>query len=271
MVTASLPREREIDGLRSIAIVPVLLYHTGWSWMPGGFVGVDIFFVISGYLITRLLVGDIRAERFSLWSFYERRARRIMPALLLVIACTTMAAMLIMVPPDLSLYARSLVWTILFASNIYFSFNTGYFAAPAESYPLLHTWSLALEEQFYLLFPLLLWGLARLITLRWTMWIVAVLALLSLALSIVASPPQPTLSFYLPLTRSWELWLGSLLAFGAVPNLRFRWLREILAAGSLALIGWTIFALPPGAPFPGWTRRKRIHEQAVARTHARSA
>jgi len=252
MVTASLPREREIDGLRSIAIVPVLLYHTGWSWMPGGFVGVDIFFVISGDLITRLLVGDIRAERFSLWSFYERRARRIMPALLLVIACTTMAAMLIMVPPDLSLYARSLVWTILFASNIYFSFNTGYFAAPAESYPLLHTWSLALEEQFYLLFPLLLWGLARLITLRWTMWIVAVLALLSLALSIVASPPQPTLSFYLPLTRSWELWLGSLLAFGAVPKLRFRWLREILAAGSLALIGWTIFALPPGAPFPGW-------------------
>ena len=117
MVTASLPREREIDGLRSIAIVPVLLYHTGWSWMPGGFVGVDIFFVISGYLITRLLLTEIAAGRFSLWGFYERRARRIMPALLLVILCTAVVAGLIMVPPDLSLFARSLIWTILFASN----------------------------------------------------------------------------------------------------------------------------------------------------------
>jgi len=252
MVTASLPREREIDGLRSIAIVPVLLYHTGWSWMPGGFVGVDIFFVISGYLITRLLLTEIAAGRFSLWGFYERRARRIMPALLLVILCTAVVAGLIMVPPDLNLFARSLIWTILFASNIYFSFNTGYFDAPAESYPLLHTWSLALEEQFYLFFPLLLWGLARLITLRWTIWIVAMLAFLSLALSVVASPVQPTLSFYLPLTRSWELWLGSLLAFGVVPDFRLRPLREILAIISLGLIGWTIFTLPSGTPFPGW-------------------
>ena len=247
-----LPREREIDGLRSLAIVPVLLYHTGWSWMPGGFVGVDIFFVISGYLITRLLVDEIEAGDFSVWEFYERRARRIMPALLLVVACTAILAGLIMVPPDLSRFAQSLIWTILFASNIFFSFNTGYFAAPADSYPLLHTWSLAVEEQFYLLFPLLLWGLGRLITLRWAAWIVAVLALLSLALCIVASPVQPTLSFYLPLTRSWELWLGSLLAFGAVPNFRMRWLREILSVISLGLIGWTVFLLPPGVPFPGW-------------------
>ena len=200
-----LPREREIDGLRSLAIVPVLLYHTGWSWMPGGFVGVDIFFVISGYLITRLLVDDIEAGEFSLWAFYERRARRIMPALLLVLAITAIAAATIMVPPDLSRFAQSLIWTILFASNIFFSFNTGYFAAPADSYPLLHTWSLAVEEQFYLFFPLLLWGLSRLITLRWAAVIIAVLTLLSLALSIIASPVQPTLSFYLPLTRSWEL------------------------------------------------------------------
>lgn len=247
-----LPREREIDGLRSLAIVPVLLYHTGWSWMPGGFVGVDIFFVISGYLITRLLVDDIEAGEFSLWAFYERRARRIMPALLLVLAITAIVAATIMVPPDLSRFAQSLIWTILFASNIFFSFNTGYFAAPADSYPLLHTWSLAVEEQFYLFFPLLLWGLSRLITLRWAAVIIAVLTLLSLALSIIASPVQPTLSFYLPLTRSWELWLGSLLAFGAVPNFRWRWLREILSVLALLLIAWTIFLLPGGIPFPGW-------------------
>lgn len=251
-MTTTLPREREIDGLRSLAIVPVLLYHSGWSWMPGGFVGVDVFFVISGYLITRLLVTDIERGQFSLWGFYERRARRIMPALLVVIAATAIVAGLIMVPPDLVLFARSLIWTILFGSNLYFSFNTGYFAAPPESYPLLHTWSLAVEEQFYLFFPLLLWGLTRLITLRWTAWIVAVLALLSLALSIIVSPPRPTLAFYLPLTRSWELWLGSLLAFGALPNFRWRLVREILSAISLGFIASAVLYLPAGIPFPGW-------------------
>lgn len=248
--TASLPKEREIDGLRSVAVIPVLLYHSGLSGIPGGFVGVDIFFVISGYLITRLLAAEMAAGSFSLWQFYERRARRIAPALLVVTTATVLGALAIMVPQDLLRFGNSLVWAALFASNIFFAINTGYFSAPAESYPLLHTWSLAVEEQFYLLFPLLLWGLVSWMR-RATIPVLAVLAAASLALCIIASPVQPTLSFYLPLTRSWELWLGALLALAQLPNLS-RWLREIIAVAALAMIGWTVFALPPGTPFPGW-------------------
>ena len=137
---------REIDGLRAIALIPVVLFHAGYKWFAGGFVGVDVFFVISGYLITSLIVAEREKGTFSLVHFYERRARRILPPLLCVMLACVPFAWLWMMPDQLTDWSKSLVWTSLFISNIYFGTDTSYFAADAEEKPLLHTWSLAVEE-----------------------------------------------------------------------------------------------------------------------------
>jgi peptidoglycan/LPS O-acetylase OafA/YrhL len=250
-LSSSLPRAPEIDGLRSLAIVPVVLYHAGWSILPGGFVGVDIFFVISGYLITRILDSEIAAGGISLSDFYERRARRIMPALFVMVAACIVAAVIILLPEDLVLFGRSLVFTILFGSNVYFYKHTGYFDAAADSYAMLHTWSLAVEEQFYLVFPLVLMLAASRFGLRrWV--VVAVIATASFVLSVVTSPLSPAFAFYLPFTRVWELMAGSLLALGVVPAVTVRLAREILSILSLAAIIGTILLLREDQVFPGW-------------------
>jgi len=150
----------EIDGLRAVAVVPVVLFHAGLPGVSGGFVGVDVFFVISGFLITSILLNDIETGRFSLMRFYERRARRILPALFVVILCCLPFAWAWMLPHELVAFGKSIAATALFSSNILFWRETGYFAAASELKPLLHTWSLAVEEQYYLFFPValaLLW------------------------------------------------------------------------------------------------------------------
>ena len=155
---------REIDGLRALAVVPVILFHAGFSWFGGGFVGVDIFFVISGFLITSIIIAAKESGGFSIADFYERRARRILPALVLVVCCTIPAAWLWMPPHKLREFSTSLGAVALFSSNFLFWSETGYFATAAVEKPLLHTWSLAIEEQFYILYPLcltLLWPLGR--------------------------------------------------------------------------------------------------------------
>ena len=151
----------EIDGLRAIAVVPVVLFHAGFAGFSGGYVGVDVFFVISGYLITSILVEDLRTGRFSIARFYERRARRILPALFFVLICTSIAGWLWMVPAQLEEYSRTLVTVVLFVSNVYIWRGDDYFAPAAELNPLLHTWSLAVEEQFYIIFPILLLAIWR--------------------------------------------------------------------------------------------------------------
>ena len=152
----------DIDGLRTIAVVPVVLFHAGYGWILGGYVGVDVFFVISGYLITSILVREIEAGRFSLIAFYERRARRILPALMSVLAASLVAGWWLLLPDDFSEFAKSAGATLIFASNIWFNYATSdYFGPAAELYPLLHTWSLAVEEQFYIVFPVLLWLILR--------------------------------------------------------------------------------------------------------------
>ena len=181
----------EVDGLRAVAVVPVILFHAEFDWFSGGFVGVDVFFVISGYLITSILVEDLANGRFSIARFYERRARRILPALFLVLACTTAAAWAWMTPGELESYARALVAVVLFVSNIYFWRTEDYFAPAAELNPLLHTWSLAVEEQFYIFFPVLLlvgWRFGA----RRLLWIVFGLSLASLALAQWGSRNAPT-------------------------------------------------------------------------------
>lgn len=202
----------EIDGLRAVAVVPVILFHAGFQIFSGGYVGVDVFFVISGYLITTILVDDINSDRFKIIDFYERRARRIIPALLFVILVCVPFAWMWMIPSQMKDFSQSLVAVSLFASNVLFQLESGYFATAAEEKPLLHTWSLAVEEQYYVLFPiflLLTWRFGR----NRVFWSIVVLAAMSLALSELASRIKPTANFYLAPTRAWELLAGSIAAF----------------------------------------------------------
>lgn len=151
----------EIDGLRAIAVLSVILFHAEVWWLPGGFVGVDIFFVISGFLITQLLLANGSQEGSPILQFYERRARRILPALVVVTVVTLVASIFFLIPDQIKDLSNSLVWVAVFISNFYFDGQVGYFAAQAHELPFLHTWSLAVEEQFYLLFPLAILGMRR--------------------------------------------------------------------------------------------------------------
>jgi peptidoglycan/LPS O-acetylase OafA/YrhL len=202
----------EIDGLRAFAVVPVILFHAGFQFFEGGFVGVDVFFVISGYLITTILIDDIENDRFSILTFYQRRARRILPALFFVMLVCIPPAWTWMSADQMEDFAQSLVAVSLFASNFLFWHESGYFEPAAEEKPLLHTWSLAVEEQYYLLFPLFLlvtWRFGR----NRVFWIIAVLAALSLMLSEMGWRRNPVANFYLAPTRAWELLAGAMAAF----------------------------------------------------------
>lgn len=241
---------REIDGLRAVAVLPVILFHAGFSWFSGGFVGVDVFFVISGYLITSILLAEHEAGRFSIVGFYERRARRILPALVLVMACCVPLAWALMLPYQLKDFAQSLVAVATFSSNVLFWRQSGYFDTEAASKPLLHTWSLAVEEQYYLLFPLALalcWRLGR-------RALVGLLALVTLACLMLAEWGwwnHPQANFFLTPTRAWELMIGSLIAFVPAVWLQGRSLwREALALAGLAAVLVTIVLFDDHTPHP---------------------
>ena len=202
---------KEIDGLRAVAVVPVVLFHGNFGLLPGGYVGVDVFFVISGYLITSIILDDLEAGRFSITRFYERRVRRIFPALFLVLAACLPVAWRLLAPGDMTDFCESLVAVPLFCSNVLFWSESGYFDTAAELKPLLHTWSLAVEEQFYVLFPLLLWSLRR--SGRWLMCgILSALAAVSFAIAVWGVRNQPSAAFFLLPTRAWELLLGCIVA-----------------------------------------------------------
>ena len=181
----------DIDGLRAIAVLLVLGYHSGVSALGGGYVGVDIFFVISGYLISAIILKDIEGGRFSILGFYERRVRRIFPALLVTLLGTFVLALIFLLPTEMEDFAHSLVAAVLSLSNIFFWLKAGYFDAPALAKPLLHTWSLAVEEQFYLLFPLFLALVRRYLGGRLRM-AVTVAALVSFAASVISLSRWPT-------------------------------------------------------------------------------
>jgi peptidoglycan/LPS O-acetylase OafA/YrhL len=152
-----MPKYRaDIDGLRALAILPVLFFHAGFGFAQGGYVGVDVFFVISGFLITSLIHGEMVAGEFSLVEFYERRVRRLLPALFAVLLFCVLLGALLLLPQDFRYFGGSLFATTLFSSNVFFWLEAGYFDVAAERKPLLHTWSLAVEEHYYLLFPVYL-------------------------------------------------------------------------------------------------------------------
>jgi peptidoglycan/LPS O-acetylase OafA/YrhL len=240
----------DIDGLRALAVLPVVLFHAGFSWFGGGYIGVDVFFVISGFLITSLIAEEIREERFSLISFYERRIRRIFPALFAVILFSCIAALGLYFPLQFVDFTKSILATTIFASNMYFWRSSGYFEGPTHEFPLLHTWSLSVEEQFYIVFPLLLIIIHRWSKQRWIMWL-ALIAIVSFALSVWGITNKPRATFYIAPTRAWELLLGSLLALRAFPQIQDRLTRELSSIAGLGLIAWSIFAFTADTPFPG--------------------
>jgi peptidoglycan/LPS O-acetylase OafA/YrhL len=213
---------REIDGLRAIAVLAVILFHAGLG-VRGGFVGVDVFFVISGYLITGIILSECEAGTFTLAGFYERRVRRILPALFFVLLCSLPAAYVLLLPDQMTRFVKSFLSGLFFVSNYYFRGNVGYFAPNAEEEPLLHLWSLAVEEQYYIFFPLLaafLWHKKewsfKVTTLVWRhrSWgFIAVVLLIAVASFIYAERKLGSEKlFYDTRGRVWELFIGSLLA-----------------------------------------------------------
>jgi peptidoglycan/LPS O-acetylase OafA/YrhL len=255
----------DIDGLRAIAILSVVFFHAGFPGFSGGFVGVDVFFVISGFLITSLLFNEaVATGRVSLSAFYARRVRRLMPAGLLVVAVTLLLGGIFMAPAsdDQRSLARSAMTVAFFASNFYFFESTnGYFDSPSFSMPLLHTWSLAIEEQYYLIWPLLMLLVFRFSRAshaedsmrKRTVWALSVMLLLSLAVCIGTTPIYQNFAFYLLPTRIWEFAIGGLAALaGSAFYARLRCCAAPLAATGLALIGYSVVALNEGTPFPGW-------------------
>ena len=242
----------EIDGLRAFAVLPVIFFHAGFEIFSGGFVGVDVFFVISGYLITSIILADIQKGAFSIVHFYERRMRRILPALFLIVAVSIPVALLYLVQDDLKDFFQSITAVSVFSSNILFWLESGYFETAAELKPLLHTWSLAVEEQFYLLFPLFLiitWRLGK----KWVVGLLSLVFITSLAAAQWGSQNMPEATFYLLPTRGWELCIGAFIAFyfakkdRVVPNV---WLSQSASLLGLLMIAYAVFAFDKNTPFP---------------------
>lgn len=241
----------DIDGLRAIAVLSVILFHNDVPGFPGGFVGVDIFFVISGFLITSIILKDIKQEQFSVARFYERRIRRIFPALFPVIAFTLIVGAYLFDASTFSDFGKSIAATTLFSSNILFWRESGYFDAPSLQKPLLHTWSLAVEEQFYIFFPLALVFIHKYQKSRYLLWIGIALAI-SLGSSIYGVFNFQSATFYLVPQRAWELLAGAVLALGVLPIPSKKWLRNLVSVTGLAFIIYSIGAYTEATLFPGY-------------------
>ncbi|MBK8970401.1 MAG: acyltransferase [Hahellaceae bacterium] len=253
----------DIDGLRAIAVSAVVLFHVFPTALPGGFAGVDIFFVISGYLITSIIAREILGGTFTFRRFYERRIRRIFPALLLVLSCTLLAGWALLLPGEFRQLGKHILGGTLFTSNLVLWLESGYFDSSSLTKPLLHLWSLGIEEQFYIFWPIILIALTRL---HLSLVMVASLLLLASFLpNIVLVNSDPTSTFYLPFTRFWELMAGALLAcLEATQSLKTLSIRKQLShldtplfRNAIALSGLTFIVtgmllLEEGMAFPGW-------------------
>ena len=237
----------DIDGLRALAVLPVVLYHAGVPGFGGGFVGVDIFFVISGYLICGMIEQDIRDGTFSLGDFYKRRILRILPALFAMFGVSGVLAYAYCLPVEFEDFSKSFASAVASVSNVYFAKTGGYFDAPAETKPLLHTWSLGVEEQFYFVAPLLMLLLYRFVP-KHAKWLLAAAAALSFAAAILMSFRNATFVFYLTPFRAWELALGALLAIRFIPSPSTAWGKNITGGIGLALLLGVIVLGTSSAP-----------------------
>jgi peptidoglycan/LPS O-acetylase OafA/YrhL len=244
---------RELDGLRAIAVLSVIFFHADFNLFKGGFVGIDIFFVISGYLITTIILSELDQDKFSIANFYERRARRILPALFIVLLFSIPLAWSLFLPSDLKEFSQSLISVCLFASNIFFWRNTDYFDTDSEIKPLLHTWSLAVEEQFYILLPIFLlffWKSGK----RWTLVLLGLIFIFSFGFAQWASTTKPVAAFYLLPTRGWELLIGSFAAFylsRGKNNCFGQPLNELGGWLGVVMIVFAISTFSKATPIPG--------------------
>lgn len=243
----------EIDGLRALAVLPVVFFHAGVPGFSGGFVGVDVFFVISGHLISGIIIGERARGEFSLARFYERRARRLLPSLLAVIIATCVLAAFIVAPFRLAEIAKSSIAALTFTANIYFWAATDYFATAAKLQPLIHTWTLGIEEQFYILFPLLVIALAGGSRLKLPLVVVA-LALLSLLYSQALTRWDKASAYYLLQSRGWELLAGVLvtLARSRLPPVPGKWTPTAMRLVGLLLIALAVATYHEGMRLPGF-------------------
>jgi len=251
VVKNGLKYRADIDGLRAVAVLSVLAFHIGLSRFRGGFVGVDVFFVISGYLISSIIFADINASRFTIAGFYERRIRRIFPALIAMLGVASVVAVIYLLPSELVDYAKSLLAATGSASNLYFWWHSGYFTSPTSK-PLLHTWSLAVEEQFYISFPLFLLLIRRFFPQRLRAAVVLLFSV-SFVTSCVIVSRNPDTAFYMPYTRAWELLLGTLLSLGIFPRLRSAWMRNLATLGGIGMIMWAVLLYSQDTVFPGYS------------------
>jgi len=240
----------DIDGLRAVAVLSILFFHVGIKHFSGGYVGVDIFFVISGYLITSIIVRELTAGEFSIARFYERRVRRILPALTVVVVATLMAGLVLLNPAQLEDLGRSATATSVFSSNIFFFLGSGYFDGSSELKPLLHTWSLAVEEQYYILFPFLLIVIAKRLSSRFGIWLIS-LGVISLLACIYWTPINGSVAFYLIPFRAWELLIGSVLALQLIPTLSGSAARNALSLAGLSMMLTSVFVYTHDTQFPG--------------------
>jgi peptidoglycan/LPS O-acetylase OafA/YrhL len=238
----------EIDGIRAIAVLAVMIAHSGVGILPGGFAGVDVFFVISGYLISGIILRELERGKFSFGDFYARRARRIFPALFFMLLTVSLAAWMLLTPSELKDYSASTFFSLIFLSNAYFIDFTEYFAPSAHYIPLLHTWSLAIEEQFYLIFPVVALASFRLGGRR-GLWIaVVVLLLASLALSEWGWRNKPAGNYFFSPSRFWEILLGAVVVFWSSRRVVVN--NDVLAALGLASIIASFVIYDENTPFP---------------------
>jgi len=240
----------DIDCLRAFAVVAVIAYHFDIPPFRSGFVGVDIFFVISGFLITQIIRTEIRAGTFSFAAFYQRRARRILPAAFAMLAAVLAASCVLLLPQETSSVAKQALAVLAFSSNVLFWSQQGYFDGAAAATPLLHTWSLAVEEQYYLLFPA-----AAVFAFSFRKAVVvtgfALVGAASLAVCIIQTRLQPDAAFYLPPARAWEFALGALLALEALPDLPTQRLRIVAVTVGWVLLGLSVNVFTSRMPYPG--------------------
>ena len=243
---------REIDGLRAVAVIPVILFHTGITFFSGGFIGVDIFFVISGWLITSIIMSELQDDTFSLLNFYERRARRILPPLLVVVIVCILFSWFLLLPNEMVSFSRSVIAVTTFVSNFLFWRESGYFDQEAELKPLLHTWSLAVEEQYYIFFPLILIIAFRFAKSRSVLAALCIAGLASLALSHWGAFNKPIATFFLLPTRAWELAIGASLALVSANLGESKIIRQTLSMLGIILILLSFYIFNERTPWPSF-------------------